>query len=229
VGLAENPTVFVPVIESPPHIEAARRAFREENAPFLTAVMEGKYTDGYLEREGANAPSVEHDDMKIIGSPVDFVGLNVYQPEYARADGSALGYSVERRPTTYPHMASPWLFIGPEVIYWAIRHVSDLWHPGAIYITENGCSAEDREIAGRIEDTDRVMFLRNYLTHLHRAAAEGYAIRGYFLWSLLDNFEWADGYHQRFGIHYVDFKTQKRIPKLSAEWYREVIQRNAVE
>jgi beta-glucosidase len=229
VGLAENPTVFVPVIESPTHIEAARRAFREENAPFLTAVMEGKYTDGYLEREGANAPSVEHDDMKIIASPVDFVGLNVYQPEYARADGSALGYAIERRPSTYPHMASPWLFIGPEVIYWAIRHVSDLWHPGAIYITENGCSAEDREVAGRIEDTDRVMFLRNYLTHLHRAAAEGYAIRGYFLWSLLDNFEWADGYHQRFGIHYVDFKTQKRIPKLSAEWYREVIQRNAVE
>jgi beta-glucosidase len=64
---------------------------------------------------------------------------------------------------------------------------------------------------------------------LHRAAAEGYAIKGYFLRSLLDNFEWADGYHQRFGIHYVDFKTQKRIPKLSAEWYREVIQRNAVE
>jgi beta-glucosidase len=229
VGLAENPTVYVPVIETPPHIEAARRAFREENAPFITAVMEGKYTDGYLEREGANAPKIEQGDMKIIGSPVDFVGLNVYQPEYVRADASASGYSIERRPNTYPHMASPWLFIGPEVIYWAIRHMSDLWHPRAIYITENGCSAEDLEVAGRIEDTDRVMFLRNYLTHLHRAAAEGYPIKGYFLWSLLDNFEWADGYHKRFGIHYVDFKTQKRTPKLSAEWYREVIQRNAVE
>ena len=81
---------------------------------------------------------------------------------------------------------------------------------------------------GHIEDTDRVMYLRNHLTHLHRAAAEGYPIKGYFLWSLLDNFEWADGYSKRFGIHYVDFKTQKRTPKLSAEWYREVIQRNAV-
>ena len=229
VGLAENPKVYVPVIESAEHIDAAKRAFREENAPFLTAVMEGKYTDGYIEREGANAPKVQGDDLKIIGSPLDFVGLNVYQPEYARADAGASGYSVARRPSSFPHMASPWLFIGPEVIYWAIRHTSDLWNPHAIYITENGCSCEDfRDADGRIEDTDRVMFLRNYLTHLQRAAAQGYPIKGYFLWSLLDNYEWADGYSKRFGIHYVDFNTRKRTRKLSADWYREVIARNAV-
>jgi beta-glucosidase len=229
VGLAENPKVYVPVIENAEHIEAAKRAFREENAAFLTAVMEGQYTDGYLQREGANQPKVEGGDMKIIGSPLDFVGLNVYQPEYARADAGASGYAVARRPSSFPRMASPWLFIGPEVIYWAIRHTSDLWNPHAIYITENGCSCEDfREADGRIEDTDRVMFLRNYLTHLQRAAAEGYAIKGYFLWSLIDNFEWADGYSKRFGIHYVDFKTRKRSRKLSANWYREVILRNSV-
>jgi len=229
VGLAENPKVYVPVIESAEHIEAAKRAYREENAPFLTAVMEGKYTDGYLQREAANAPKVEGDDLKIIGSPLDFVGLNVYQPEYARADAGASGYAVARRPSSFPQMASPWLFIGPEVIYWAIRHTSDLWKPRALYITENGCSAEDfRQTDGRVEDTDRVMFLRNYLTHLQRAATEGYPIRGYFLWSLLDNFEWADGYSKRFGIHYVDFKTRKRTRKLSADWYREVIRRNSV-
>jgi beta-glucosidase len=229
VGLAENPKVYVPVIENAEHIEAAKRAFREENAPFLTAVMEGKYADGYLQREGANAPKVESDDLKIIGSPLDFVGLNVYQPEYARADDGASGYAVARRPSSFPHMASPWLFIGPEVIYWAIRHTSELWKPRAIYITENGCSGEDfRERDGRIEDTDRVMFLRNYLTHLQRAAAENYPIKGYFLWSLLDNFEWADGYSKRFGIHYVDFKTQKRTRKQSADWYREVILRNSI-
>jgi len=83
--------------------------------------------------------------------------------------------------------------------------------------------------AGRVEDVDRMMFMRNHLTHLHRAASEGYSVKGYFLWSLLDNFEWADGYSKRFGIHYVDFKTQKRTLKLSAEWYREVIAKNAVE
>jgi beta-glucosidase len=230
VGLAENATVFVPVIEKREHIEAARRATRERNAPFLTAVMEGKYTDGYLAREGANAPKVEAGDMKAIGSPLDFVGLNVYTPEYVRADGSAAGFTVVQRQSSYPHMASPWLYIGPEVIYWAVRNVSDIWKPKALYITENGCSADDVITgAGRIEDTDRVMYLRNHLTHLHRAASEGYPIKGYFLWSLMDNFEWADGYSKRFGLHYVDFKTQKRTPKLSAEWYREVIARNAVE
>ena len=229
VGLAENPKVYVPVIESAEHIEAAKRAFREENAAFLTAVMEGRYTEGYLQREGANQPKVESNDLKIIGSPLDFVGLNVYQPEYARADAGASGYAVARRPSSFPHMASPWLFIGPEVIYWAIRHTGDLWNPHAVYVTENGCCCEDfREADGRIEDTDRVMFLRNYLTHLQRAAAEGYAIKGYFLWSLIDNFEWADGYGKRFGIHYVDFKTRKRSRKLSADWFREVISRNAV-
>jgi beta-glucosidase len=230
VGLAENATVFVPVIESQEHIEAAQRATREKNAPFLTALMEGKYIDSYLEREGANAPKVEPGDMKAIGSRLDFVGLNVYTPTYVRADGSKHGYTIEPRQTSYPHMASPWLTIGPECIYWAVRNVCDLWKAPAIYITENGCSADDVVTpAGRIEDTDRVMYLRNHLTHLHRAAAEGYPVKGYFLWSLLDNYEWADGYSKRFGIHYVDFKTQKRTPKLSAEWYREVIARNAVE
>jgi beta-glucosidase len=229
VGLAENANVYVPVIESHEHVEAARRATREGNAPFLTALMEGKYTDGYLQRQGANAPKVESGDMKAISSPLDFIGLNVYTPDYVRADGSPTGYMIEPRPASYPHMASPWINIGPEVLYWAIRNPTDIWKPKELYITENGCSSDDVIAAnGQIEDTDRVMYLRNHLTHLHRAASEGYPIKGYFLWSLMDNFEWADGYSKRFGIHYVDFKTQKRTPKLSAEWYREVIQRNAV-
>jgi beta-glucosidase len=230
VGLAENATVYVPVIESREHIEAAQRATRDGNAQFLTAVLEGKYMDSYLEREGANAPKVEAGDMQAIGSPLDFVGLNVYTPEYVRAAGSPSGYVVEKRQASFPRMASDWLYIGPEVIYWAVRNVSDVWKPHALYITENGCSADDVVTAsGRVEDTDRVMYLRNHLTHLHRAASEGYPIKGYFLWSLLDNYEWADGYNKRFGLHYVDFKTQTRTPKLSAEWYREVIARNAVE
>ncbi len=230
IGLAEDAAVFAPVIDTPKHIEAAQRATREENAQFLTAVMEGKYTDGYLQREGANAPKVEAGDMKAIGSPLDFVGLNVYRPEYVRADASPAGYEVIPRQTSAPHMASPWLFVGPEVMYWAIRNASEIWKPKTLYITENGCSADDTVAAdGRIEDTDRVMYLRNHLTHLQRAASEGYPIKGYFLWSLLDNYEWADGYSKRFGLHYVDFKTQKRTPKLSAEWYREVIAHNAVE
>jgi beta-glucosidase len=229
VGLAENPTAFVPVIEDATHIAAARRAMREENAAFLTAVLEGKYTEGYLEREGANAPKVAAGDMQAIGSALDFLGLNVYAPYYVRADDSRRGYEIVPRQASYPRMASPWIAVGPEVMYWAVRNVCDLWHPRVVYITENGCSADDVVTAwGRIEDTDRVMYLRNHLTHLHRAVREGFPVKGYFLWSLLDNFEWADGYSKRFGIHYVDFKTEKRTPKLSAEWYREAIRRNAV-
>jgi beta-glucosidase len=229
VGLAENATVFVPVIEDEANIKAAQRATRIGNAPFLTALMEGKYIDEYLEQEGANAPKVEPGDMRAIASPLDFVGLNIYTPTYVRADESPRGYRVERPQASYPHMASPWLYIGPEAIYWGVRNVCDLWSPKGIYITENGCSADDVFTAeGRVEDTDRVMYLRNYLTNLQRAAAEGYPVRGYFLWSLLDNFEWADGYSKRFGIHYVDFATEKRTPKLSAEWYKQVIAKNAV-
>lgn len=229
VGLAENPKAFVPVVEDEKNIEAARRATRDGNAQFLATVLEGEYPSSYLEAEGANAPRIEAGDMKAIGSRVDFLGLNVYQPTYVRADGSAKGYAVLDPPRSFPHMASPWIFFGPEVLYWAVRNVHDLWHPPALYITENGCSSDDVPTpAGRVEDTDRVMFLRNNLTHLHRATSEGYPVKGYFLWSLLDNFEWNDGYSKRFGIHYVDFATRKRSPKLSAEWYRQVIAGNAV-
>jgi beta-glucosidase len=95
-------------------------------------------------------------------------------------------------------------------------------------VSENGASADDPVQNGRVDDADRIMYLRNYITQFHRAVAEGYPLKGYFLWSLMDNFEWADGYSKRFGIHYVDFKTQKRTPKLSAAWYKEVIASNAV-
>ncbi len=126
-------------------------------------------------------------------------------------------------------MASPWLKIGPEALYWAPRHAAKLWNVTDIYITENGASAADQPAAdGMVYDTDRVMYLRNYLAQLRRATAEGVPVRGYFLWSLLDNFEWADGYATRFGLVHVDYATQKRTPKLSASFYREVIARNAV-
>jgi beta-glucosidase len=121
------------------------------------------------------------------------------------------------------------LYLGPESAYWAPRHLAEIWKAKNIYITENGCSSDDRIAAdGHIYDTDRIMYLRNHLAHAHRAVAEGWPLRGYFLWSLMDNFEWSDGYGKRFGIHYVDFRTQRRFPKLSAAWYREVIARNAV-
>ena len=230
VGIADNTSIFVPVIETPEHIVAAKRATREENAPFLTAIMEGRYIDSYLRDAGADAPVVKPGDMAAIGSATDFLALNVYTPSYVKADPEAKsGWTAIPHGPQSPHMAAPWLYVGPEVGYWAVRTVSDLWKPRAIVISENGCPTDDTlNAAGRDDDPDRIMYLRNYLGQFRRAAVEGYPLKGYFLWSLLDNFEWADGYSKRFGIHYVDFKTQKRTPKLSAHWYRELIRRNAL-
>lgn len=229
VGLAENLTAAVPVVETPEHIAAATRAIREENAQYLTVVLEGRYTDGYLARQGAAAPKSTDADMKAIGSPLDFVGINIYTASYVRADSSPAGYAMVPPPASYPHMMSPWLRVGPEALYWAPKLVAQVWKANEIYITENGASSTDTPTAdGAIYDIDRVMYLRNYLTQLHRAVSEGVPVRGYFCWSFMDNFEWADGYAYRFGLHYVDFATQKRTPKLSAHFYKEVIARNAL-
>ncbi|MFL6336979.1 MAG: family 1 glycosylhydrolase, partial [Pyrinomonadaceae bacterium] len=147
-----------------------------------------------------------------------------------RADESSpVGFTHVPHPPSFPHAPSPWLYIGPEALYWGPRHVAKLWGAKEIYITENGCSSSDVPAPdGKVYDTDRVTYLRSYLTQLRRATAEGVPVRGYFLWSLMDNFEWADGYTNRFGLHYVDYQTQKRTPKLSADFYRELIARNAV-
>jgi beta-glucosidase len=229
IGLAENMTICVPVIETPEHIEAATRATRELNAQYMTVIQEGKYTDLYLANAKGDAPKFTAEDLKIISSPLDFIGINIYTPLYVRADDSTPGFAVVPHPKSFPHMASFWLYVGPEALYWGPRHVNKIWGAKEIYITENGCSSSDIPAAdGIVYDTDRVMYLRNYLLHLQRATAEGIPVKGYFLWSLMDNFEWADGYTNRFGLHYVDYKTQKRTPKLSAQFYKEVIARNAL-
>ena len=229
VGLAENPRAIVPVIDTPDQIEAARKGMREENARYLGVILSGKYTDLYLKKLGPNAPQFTPEDMSLIGSPLDFVGTNIYQPTYVRADDSEAGYTVVPNPSSYPAMFSPWLTVGPQALYWGPKLTYELWKPKALYITENGCSSADVVAPdGHIYDTDRVMYFRNYLTQLQRAVAEGVPVKGYFLWSLLDNYEWADGYEKRFGITYVDFKTQKRTPKLSSMLYKQIIANNRV-
>jgi beta-glucosidase len=228
VGLADNPNIYVPAIETPEHIEAAKKAVREENAMFLTAIMEGRYIDSYLTAQGKDAPTVRDGDMKAIGSPLDFLSVNVYTGNTVCANAAApSGYKILAHPGQAPRMPSPWLYVTPEVIYWGIRAISENWKPKALYISENGCSADDKVAAdGKVYDTDRVMYLRNYITHLQRAAREGLPVKGYFVWSLMDNFEWEDGYTRLFGIHHVDFQTGKRTPKLSADWYRELVRAN---
>jgi beta-glucosidase len=233
VGPAENIATAVPAIETEENIRAAETATRELNAAYLTVMMEGRYTDAYLAAcrmaAGAMAPRFTDAELAIIASPVDFVGLNVSAPtQSVLASDKPPGYVGPPLPSSFPHMQSSWLTVGPEALYWAPRHAAKLWSIRNLFITENGTSAADVPGPdGRIYDLDRVMYLRNCLTHLQRAVAEGVPVRGYFHWSLLDNFEWADGYQTRFGLVHVDYKTLKRTPKLSADFFREVIARNA--
>ena len=230
VGLAENCPAAVPILETPDHIAAAGQALREMTGMYLTPILEGEYHPAYLEAQGADAPVFDDSDMKAISTPIDFVGLNLYAPTYIRHNPSAKNqWSRVPCDEAYPRMQMPWLTVGPSILYWAPRLISETWKVPALYITENGCANPDRPGAdGQILDTARVMYLQQHLIHLNRAVQEGYPLKGYFLWSLMDNFEWAMGYTRRFGICYTNYTTQERTPKLSARFYSEVIRRNAV-
>ena len=230
VGPAENIVGCVPVIDTPENIRAAEIATREFNSNFLGVILEGKYTDGFLSYFGKDAPKFTADELKIISSPVDFVGLNVYTPQYyVTAKDSAPGLNVLPFPDSFPRMLSDWLRVGPETIYWVPRLAAKIWNLDTIYISENGTSAADKLTPdGKVYDLDRIMYLRNYLTQLQRTISDGAPVRGYFLWSLMDNFEWIHGYRERYGVYHVDFDTLVRTPKLSAAFYRNVIAQNAI-
>jgi beta-glucosidase len=192
-------------------------------------MLEGRYTDAYL-ASADGGPDFTDEDLAVISTPLDFVGLNIYKPgAYIEPCDDAPGYRTVPLNASHPKMGSSWHVFDPEALYWGPRLVQSLWNPQAIYITENGCAATD-VIAddGRVYDTDRVMFLRACLSNLQRATAEGAPVRGYFQWSSQDNYEWIEGYGNRFGLVYVDFETLERTPKLSASWFREAATKTAV-
>jgi beta-glucosidase len=233
VGLAENIPNVVPLLETEDHISAARAALRELTGMYLTPILEGVYHPNYLSQQGNDAPRFTDEEMRTIKTPLDFVGLNLYAPTYVRHDTlNPQGWSIVPCDAGYPRMHMPWLTLGPQITYWAPRLVSELWNVPAIYITENGCANPDSDTLApdqtEVHDLARVMYLREHLIHAHRATAEGYPLKGYFLWSLLDNFEWAYACTKRFGIVHVDFATQRRTPKLSYRFYQTIIGHNAV-
>src|SRR5690606_10258278 len=175
VGPAENIETAVPLIESPEHIEAAQAATREGNAPFLTVMLEGMYTDAYLKGAGADAPEFTDEELKIIGSPLDFVGINVYCPMfYVVASDRAPGWRVVPFAKGHAKAAINNFPIGPACLYWGPKFVQSLWGAKEIFITENGCAGDEVVVDdGNIYDTDRIMFVRAHLTQLQRATADG--------------------------------------------------------
>jgi beta-glucosidase len=230
IGLVDNFGVTIPFSETPANIAAAQAAFpyHGNNGGLIYPAITGRYHPGFWDSLGDQAPIVKGDDLATIHQPIDFLGLNIYTGSAVRAADNPSGYEVLPLPPGYPRLDMPWLHLFPDSLYWGIRHVSTtLDRPDLpVIITENGCAAQDQVNAqGEVLDLDRILYLKQHLQGVVRAIGEQYPIRGYYLWSLLDNFEWSWAYAKRFGIVYVDYATQQRIPKASYTWYRDCIQR----
>jgi beta-glucosidase len=230
VGLVHNhwPAPPIPVIENAADIAAARAEYERTNGQLMGPVFQGHYPEAFLREAGANAPRVEPGDMERIALATDFLGLNVYAGNFVRAgaDGQPV---VLPFPRGYPEGALWWLKITPQSLYWAVRFAAEVFGVKSFHMTESGATFDDDITpGGEVLDLHRREYLRSYLVELHRAVAEGFDVQGFFVWSLLDNFEWAEGYEKRFGIVHVDFDTQRRTPKLSSRWYSEVIRNNRI-
>lgn len=187
-------------------------------------VVTGSYpADGVAAAVG-NMPEILPGDMEVISQPIDFYGANIYSATRYRM-------SPDGRPERVPHSASTPLSafkwpVVPEALRWGPRFLHERYHLPVI-VTENGVSLSDWvALDGAVHDPQRIDFLTRYLRELRNAISDGADIRGYFHWSVLDNFEWAEGYKQRFGLIHVDYETQRRTPKDSAHWYRDVMGSN---
>jgi beta-glucosidase len=199
------------------------------NAWWMDPVLLGEYPAQGLEFFGADAPVPQDGDMKTIATPTDFLGINIYQGTQIRqASSSPFGFEAVPYPIGGARTAFNWP-VTPEALYWGPRFLAERYKK-PIYITENGLSSRDWVARdGKVHDPARIDFTARYLRELHRVIEDGTDVRGYFHWSIMDNFEWAAGYRERFGLIHVDYQTQKRTPKDSFEWYRSVIQSNGRE
>jgi beta-glucosidase len=237
VGITLNLDVARPV--SPAAADMAAELEARLNGAYLDPLLRGAYPERLTaEFSPAKVPGLVHDgDFDVIRAPIDFLGVNFYAPHYVgiRPDGEPrrgeqlIGPDVVFvQPEGMPVTAMNWL-VDSSSIYELMTRLRDVTDGLPIYITENGSAWYDYVSPdGTIEDYERLDYLRDHLAALHAAIADGVNLRGYFAWSLLDNFEWAEGYAKRFGLVYVDFGTQKRILKRSGEFYARVVRANAL-
>jgi beta-glucosidase len=234
VGVAQNGAVRVPASDAAEDVAAAQQAMFAINesvhfnhAWFGDPMILGRYPERILEHFGRDWPTIGPGDMETIHQPLDFYGINVYFPEETVGAGGraepALGPQARSDRPGYTTMGWP---VWPQAIYWGLRFLGERYRLPLV-ITENGVATTDwPHLDGEVHDPQRIDFLSRYLLQVKRALDEGVDVRGYFVWTLLDNFEWALGFRPRFGLVYVDHATQQRIPKDSARWYRRVIKTN---
>lgn len=233
IGYAPTSGMCYPEKETPKDIEAARKAlfalpddlsnWTWNVSWWSDPVILGKYPEEGMKKYEKYLPVITDEDMKLISQPIDFYGQNIYNGRCIRMGTDGRPEEV-RRPAGFPKTATNWP-VTAEALYWGPKFLYERYRK-PIYITENGMACHDTVSQdGKVHDPNRIDFLARYLKNLKRAAEE-IDIRGYFQWSLMDNFEWDKGYAERFGIIYVDFETQERIWKDSAYWYRDLIHRN---
>lgn len=226
IGLTNVITDVVATSERSDDLAAARRVDGNNNLMFLAPAYLGGYPDSVHElydRHGLDS-LVKADDVSIISSPTDFAGINHYHQLVVEADPADphLGARITQAPPTLTSMG--WS-VKPESLRNVLRRVSTEFTDIPAYVTESGAAFDDSVTStGEVLDIDRIDYLRGYFAAAAQAIADGVDLRGYFVWSLLDNFEWGEGYSKRFGLVYVDYANQQRIPKASAAWYRDKIQ-----
>ena len=234
IGFAPTCGVAYPATDRPEDIEAARRVYFGFDNPmdnwtwnvswFSDPVFLGEYPKEGLEKFKEYLPKITKEDMELIHQPLDFMGQNIYNGYMIKAGEDGKAEYVDR-PYGYTKTAANWP-VTPDAFYWGIRFLSERYKM-PLYITENGMSCHDTiSLDGRVHDPNRIQFLDEYISAMQKASDDGADVRGYFLWTFLDNFEWDKGYNERFGIVYVDFATQKRIVKDSAYWYQSIIESN---
>jgi beta-glucosidase len=226
IGITLNLTVARPGRDRDRDRAAAQRLDGHFNRWFLEPILRGAYPADMLElyeqRFGA-LDAIREGDLETIAQPLDFLGVNFYRPNVvlAQQDGSVLG--IRDVPLDGDTTAMGWPVV-PEALTELLVGLKEEYGDLPLLITENGAAFEDRLNGAEIvEDPRRVAYIESHLAAVEKAIAAGVDVRGYYVWSLLDNFEWEHGYSQRFGIVYVDFETQRRIPKRSALWYRNRI------
>ncbi|MGB9877293.1 MAG: GH1 family beta-glucosidase [bacterium] len=229
VGITLNLSPIHPASDREEDKLAASRQDGFLNRWFLDPVFRGHYPPDILELFGANAPKVIPGDMALISRKVDFLGINYYSRGIVKFNPNALPLQVEGVAPEKAEFTEMGWEIYPPGIYEIIMRVQRDYKPDKLYITENGAAFAD-EVApdGGVHDEKRIEYLREHFIQAHRAIQDGARLCGYFVWSLMDNFEWAHGFTKRFGIVYTDYATQKRIKKDSALWYKKVIEENGL-
>jgi beta-glucosidase len=225
VGITLDYADMHPASDDPADVAMARRYDGYKNRWFLDAVFKGTYPADVVAAVRGVEGALEDIDLgavREVAVPLDFLGLNYYTRHLLRDDGSLLGEQVHQ--TERDRTAMGWE-IYPEGLYNMLTRVQADYAPAALYITENGCAMPDPEPdeSGIVADPRRVAYLKDHFTAAERALMAGVPLAGYFVWSLLDNFEWAEGYNKRFGIVRVDYDTLERYMKHSALWYRDMI------